>query len=364
MLLRQEGPAWLGRWLREMVLHAAVWMLLLAPYLAFNQWVSGTWMPNTYTIKAVARNSAGDVRWTSGLPAAWLHRDLPAVLRCFYLWMPMMLGTLVIGLLVNNAVLAWKLPRAIWRSRTGWLGPAGLLAGLSLLGFPLARALVDPLAIFQFQFQRYFGHVTALMVLLAVAGWASVAAEPGRRLRIGAVVASLFGLLTIGWQPVVAVKNINEMQVRIGRWIDANTPPDAVVATNDVGAIAFYGCRRIIDTVGLTEPPLARHYLAGGTLEEYLRLKRPDYACLFANWHDGIAWRSDLFQPMPGIPRVRLPDNVICGGGTMYVLRTCWNEDFDPNWNAGAKARAERIARRTARKAAAADPAANEVARQ
>jgi hypothetical protein len=269
------------------------------------------------------------MQYQAGLPSAWLHGDWMAALRCVTLWQVFMAISLVICLLLNNAVLAWKLPRALKKAWRGQLGPAGCLAGICLLGFPLARALVDPVSLFFFQYQRYFAHVTALMIVLAVAVLAAGTLAPSGRLVGWAVLAGLIGPVAIDYQAVKAIDNINDMQVTIGRWLRDNTPPGAVVAANDVGAIAFHSQRRVIDTVGLTEPTLGRFYLAGGTLEQYLRQEKPQYACLFPSWHDKIARRSDLFELLfkVDLNKGGLNRNVICGGSSMWVLRTCWNMD-------------------------------------
>jgi hypothetical protein len=331
LTLRREGSGWLRRWFGEMSLQAVVWFACVLPYLAFNKWLAGTFLPNTYTIKAVARNFSPDMQSQAGLPAAWLHRDWRAALRCVTLWQLAMGVSLVVCLLINNAVLAWRLPRALKDSWRGRLGPAGCLGGICLLAFPLGRALVDPgyPAFFSFQFQRYFAQVTALMVVLAVAVLAGRSLVPSRRLVIWAMLTGLIGPFAFDYQAVKAVDNINDMQVTIGHWLHDSTPPGSVVAANDVGAITFYSQRRIIDTVGLTEAALGRFYLDGGTLEQYLGQVKPDYACLFPNWHDKLARRSDLFETLfkVGLRKGGLDRNVICGGSTMWVLRTCWNKD-------------------------------------
>jgi arabinofuranosyltransferase len=329
LTLRREGSGWRGRWSAEMSLQAAVWVISVVPYLAFNKWLAGTLLPNTYTIKAISRNFSPDMQFQAGLPAAWLHWDWIAALRCVTIWQVFMAISVVVCLLLNNAVLAWKLPRGLKEAWRGRLGPAGCLAGTCLLGFPLARALVDPVSLFFFQYQRYFAHVTALMIVLAVAVLATGAIGPSRRLVGWAVLAGLLGPFAVDYQAVKAIDNINDMQVTIGRWLRDNTPPGSVVAANDVGAIAFYSQRRVMDTVGLTEPSLGRFYLVGGTLEQYLRQERPQYACLFPNWHDKIAKRSDLFELLfkVDLNKGGLDRNVICGGPSMWVLRTCWNKD-------------------------------------
>lgn len=331
LTLRREGRGGPRRWFVEMILHAATWLVCVAPYMAFNQWLAGTLLPNTYTIKAVARNFSPEMQFQAGLPAAWLHGDWRAALRCVTLWQVAMGFSVAICLLMNNAVLAWRLPRALKDSWRGQFGPAGCLAAICLLAFPLGRALVDPgyPFFFSFQFQRYFAHVTAVMVVLAVVVLAGRSLAPSRRLVVGAMLAGLIGPFAINYQAAKAVDNINDMQVTIGHWLRENTPPGSVVAANDVGAIAFYSQRRIIDTVGLTEAALGQFYLDGGTLEQYLHQEKPDYACLFPNWHDRLARRSDLFELLftVDLRKGGLDRNVICGGRAMWVLRTCWNKD-------------------------------------
>jgi arabinofuranosyltransferase len=329
--LRRSGAGWVGRWLREMVLQGAVWLVCVCPYLAFNKWISGTLLPNTYTIKAVARNSTVDVEFLAGLPSAWMHKDWRAALRCVTIWQIAMAFSLVVGLFMNNTVLTLNLPKAVKQAWRGILGPAGLLAAISLIAFPMVRALVDPIGLFPFQYQRYFAQITPLMVLLGMAVLAVRGPVPRRQLVKRAILASLIGPLFWDFQAAKAVDNINDMQVHLGHWLRENTPEGSVIATNDVGAIAFYAQRRIIDTVGLTEPDLGRFYLAGGTLEEYLRRERPQYAALFPDWHAKIARRDDLFQTIykVNLNKGGLDRNWICGGASMWVLRTCWNSDFD-----------------------------------
>jgi tetratricopeptide (TPR) repeat protein len=49
---------------------------------------------------------------------------------------------------------------------------------------------------------------------------------------------------------------ITERQVRAGRWLASHVPEGALIATHDVGAIAFYSGRRVLDMVGLVSPEM------------------------------------------------------------------------------------------------------------
>jgi hypothetical protein len=79
---------------------------------------------------------------------------------------------------------------------------------------------------------------------------------------------------------------IRESAVSVAQWIRGNTPPDAVVAVNDVGAVAWFSDRRVVDLVGLTTPGFARPALEGsGAMYEQLAhlppAQRPSYFSIF-----------------------------------------------------------------------------------
>jgi len=47
---------------------------------------------------------------------------------------------------------------------------------------------------------------------------------------------------------------ISIRQVITARWLRENTPEDAIIATHDIGAIAYYSGRKIVDVAGLISP--------------------------------------------------------------------------------------------------------------
>ena len=48
--------------------------------------------------------------------------------------------------------------------------------------------------------------------------------------------------------------HISVRNLAAAKWINENTPPDAVIATHDIGAIGFYTRRRLLDVAGLVSP--------------------------------------------------------------------------------------------------------------
>lgn len=121
-------------------------------------------------------------------------------------------------------------------------------------------------------------------------------------------------------------ENILHQQVRVGRWIDATLPKNAIVAMNDAGAIAYYGNRRTLDLVGLTTAGFARVYRSGtGCLWETLRRlppgDRPSYFAIYPDWFPHFA-QSGLLGPV--VFRARLELNTICGGVEKDVFPAVW----------------------------------------
>ncbi len=72
---------------------------------------------------------------------------------------------------------------------------------------------------------------------------------------------------------------VTRMNVDAGKWIAANTPEDALVATADAGAIRYFGVRRTIDLLGLNTHEVARSELA----EEFFKRNKIDYFFIYAN---------------------------------------------------------------------------------
>jgi hypothetical protein len=118
------------------------------------------------------------------------------------------------------------------------------------------------------------------------------------------------------------VENIQEMQVQMGRWAASATPPDALLAVNDIGAITYFSERKILDVVGLVSPEVIPYLRQGerGILS-LLAEKRPDYLIVFPNWYPRIANLRPLFTP---VYSVTVEPNLICGGRTMVAYRANW----------------------------------------
>ena len=115
------------------------------------------------------------------------------------------------------------------------------------------------------------------------------------------------------------MKNINDLQVRTARWIATHTAPDARVATNDIGAIAFFSRRFILDTEGLITPD-AIWDKRMWRIDRFLERSKPDVVVIFPAWYPYLSRRPDLLTE---VTRISAPI-VIAGGVSLVIYRTPW----------------------------------------
>jgi tetratricopeptide (TPR) repeat protein len=93
-------------------------------------------------------------------------------------------------------------------------------------------------------------------------------------------------------------KYYNDRHVAAGNWIYKNTLPEAVIATHDIGAIEFYGKRKLVDMAGLVSPEIvSKMKTSKDYLNKYLIEKKVDYLVTLKNWFE-IVNDNPVFVPM------------------------------------------------------------------
>jgi hypothetical protein len=145
------------------------------------------------------------------------------------------------------------------------------------------------------------------------------------------VLVIVLAVLGTAWRlPTMAllysrdVSNINQMHVAIGEWVAEQTPPDAVLALNDIGAITYISERRIVDLAGLVTPqvtPMLRAPDRASRLAAFMAEQGVDYVIIFPNWFPDLAKRDEVLEP---VHRVTVEERTISGGETMVVYRADW----------------------------------------
>lgn len=309
--------------LRNSVAPALAFAAVFATWVGFNLAVGGAPLPMTFYAKNEGK----------GLLIALLEGNVSTVTRKLFVdsnefanillkWcqeQSMFLSFLVlVGLLVVAGAL-----------RTSGTRPTdGIVIIAILLISPAFKGVFAPLPKMLVHDGRYVLHLLLLFFLTAAIG-AGYLWEHTRKRWVVAVFVGL-ALIRLASQDVkfattyaAQVRNINDLQLATAGWLQANTTDDARIATNDIGAIAYFGKRFVLDIEGLVTPdaiPFKRRNDPAG----YLAHARPDLVIIFPRWYPELAGRTDLLQE---IDRITSLPQVVAGGESLVIYRTPWTRE-------------------------------------
>lgn len=268
-------------------LGVALFLVLVAGYVAFNAVTGGAAFPNTLAAKSAFYAQRG--------LGIFLHDDVAATFAAA--WAALLPIALVYGLVRLSRTLAQRPERAPSLAEVGWA-----------VALPLAYAFVLP---FSHRFNRYLVPALPALAIAGVHGlrrtieWLKPRGVRSRL--IGPAVAAVLMSAQATWFAYAwkeygeIARYTAERQVKAGRWLAEHTPPDAIVATHDVGAIAFYSGRRIVDMAGLVSPEVVPHlgkpdWLAW--LTAYLDRRHVTHLAVLDDWQP-VDNQPPLFEASP-----------------------------------------------------------------
>ena len=284
---------------------------LFAPLVLFSYATIGRPLPTTF----YAKSGPGIVR-------AIETRDAPMAERNLTRYGPLAVKNF--GLILQDQFSwgAWLLAPAALALFAGAHRRVSLTLVIVLLVVPYVMGLTAPQRL-KPENVRYAAQLVVLVAPLVVAGiWSLVRVRPLAWLVV-VVAIGLTGWRTAKYLPLYAtsVKNIQEIHVKTGRWLAANRPEDDVVAVNDVGAIAYFSGRRILDLEGLVSPEVLPYRVFHDRGLRVVMDMKPDVLAIFPHWYPEIA-ASPAFRE---IHRVGVTDNVVSAGDTMIVYEPAWS---------------------------------------
>lgn len=265
-----------GEKIRTMRALLVGFLLLILPYLFFNFAISGSLLPNTFYAK--------QAEYASVLAQ-------PLFLRVAQLALQLFVGPGA-PLIPGFFYFIYKAVRErSWRL-LGWLAWG---AGFLLL-FSLRLAVT-------YQHGRYIMPLIPIYILLSLSGMARWiepnAAVFQRRVLSKAWVAAVavgglafYGLGASAYSSDVAF--INTEMVAAAAWVDENTPPDALIAAHDIGALGYFAQRQIIDLAGLTSPEVIPFIRDESRLAVYLDEQGADYLVTFPGWYPYLSSQAQL----------------------------------------------------------------------
>ena len=286
---------------------ALLFAAIVAPYMAFSRRTSGRWLPNTYHAKSTLspRLSIDFL----GAGAQYLILD----------------NSLLVPFFLLGLILTLLRPRR-----------PGFLLGLWCAGLPLAYAFLDASLYHHGRYLMPLIPCNAVLGMVGLLEARKLMAQRGSKwVRSSAVSIAAIVLIVVGtaWRlPTMGslyawnVDNINDMHVDMGQWAREQTAKDAILALNDIGAIAYISERTVIDLAGLVTPevvPLLRSPDRGERLATFLESQGAEYAIIFPNWFPELASQRESLQP---VHQEVLEHNTIAGGFKMVAYETIWSE--------------------------------------
>lgn len=90
------------------------------------------------------------------------------------------------------------------------------------------------------------------------------------------------------------VQWIQDEQVAAAHWVRGHTPEDATIATHDIGAMAYFSGRRIVDTAGLLDPAALPYRHDPHALLRWAASRGAGYIAFFPDWYPSLRGAPDL----------------------------------------------------------------------
>ena len=274
------GPALLTLSLRERRVSSLTrffigFGFLFGLYLLFNLTLSGHPFPNTFYAKQAEY-------------AAWQAKPLLEKLGLTSL--QIFTGP---SLVLLPGVIIWLVKSVRERA---W----GTLAGmLWFAGYVLLYALRLP----PYQHGRYLMPAMPMLLLWGLLGAArtfeKTATRPMVRLMrvawAAVIVCVSVGFVGLGAKSYAQdVALIESEMVATAKWVDANLPPDALVAAHDIGALGYFDHHPLIDLAGLVSPEVIPFLRDEARIADYLDRRGAEYFVAFPSLYPELAARSEL----------------------------------------------------------------------
>ena len=249
---------------REALRRLAVAAPVVLAFFGFNHLVGGTWMPQTVGAKA---HFGVDI----GSRTAVMMREWAALWGIPYQPMDTLEEPVIfiVLLALGAAVTIRRWP---------------LLAAYAI-GFPIAMSLFREHSGSHKRYILYVIPFAMILSAMAVDYLTRLLSSKWDFLKVNLIApAAVAGCLVwqasylppkaeiYGWN----VQNINKMQKLLGEFAKMVTQPGDKVATNDIGAIGYFGERYVVDLAALISPPR--------TLKENLEHYEPKLILIFVTW--------------------------------------------------------------------------------
>ena len=276
-----------GETTKEKIIHGLTLgggiLLLFIPYMAFNKTFSGSWMPNTFYAK--------QAEYAELLNLNWFVRLGVTVFQPLIGGGSLLLPGVVFIIWKMTAKRFWKgLAWAIW-----WSGYTCIYATLLPVAYQHGRYLMPAMPVFWVL--GLWGTIELITRYWRKKNWAIAVKAWGF-----SILAIWLGFLVMGVRAYSEdVSIIQSEMVTTSQWISTHTTPDAVIAAHDIGALGYFGQRKLIDLAGLVTPEIIPIIRNEKELGKYLDQHGADYLMTFPDWYvDLPKGKGQVFQTSGG----------------------------------------------------------------
>lgn len=291
----------------DLVLVLAIPFAIVTPWLAYAHAHFGTVVPNTVTAKVSAHHWAAFVGTLKYWASFWLFQAV-AVALVLVLWR----ADAGRWLRSRGALAAWALVLA-W----GVVLPCFYVAG----GAPVSG--------------RYMMLGLPSYLLLGVAALDRLVTAVSGRLRATAVALAT---LSLAWVLVIQYrycwyvtkwdKGMDPNMIALATYVAEHSRPGDVVAADQIGVLAYFSDRAVLDVVGLVSPEIIAYAKSGNpdAIWRYVRERRPRFLFLT----DDIALATSRGPGYAGLRLIRSAVVQREGAGavgapaTYYLYETGW----------------------------------------
>jgi len=269
---------------KEKALHSAYFLtgvlIFFIAYLLFNKSFSGSWMPNTFYAK--------QAEYAAMLDENWFLRFGLVAFQPIIGGGALLLPGLVYILIKSYRLRAWT--GLIWF--TWWLGYGILYASLLPVAYQHGRYQMPAMPVFWIL--GLWGTIEIISMYWRKKKWA----VPVKAWGIS-ILAIWAAFLILGARAYTVDTSIIQTEmVTTAKWIATSTPPDAVIAAHDIGALGYFGKHKLIDLAGLVTPDVIAIIRNEKELANYLDTHGADYLMTFPGWYQDLpSGKAVTFEP-------------------------------------------------------------------
>jgi hypothetical protein len=257
-----------------------VFLLVIGPWVIFNLNYSGRPFPNTISSKFMQYGYP----WSIGNSLKYLLNVL-----IYFLEGPLMLLVPCAGFILYGA---FHTRRTDLLYTLAW---ALILIGLYAVALPAI-----------YHHGRYLMPLIPLITIFGVEGLCQLLEKsPHKSLFRPVIWVVLGGMVIVLWVNgastfALQTKLLNESHLQAARWVDANTPKEAIIAAHDIGIIGYIAQRQIVDLAGLVTPEVIAIMNDQSQMTNFVRERQVTYVIVFSGYYREMLARLDaqlVFSP-------------------------------------------------------------------